>query len=179
MSRQLTRQPGSTGRFGRFVFHAFVLFALWMVLARGETSSLVIGLPLVAAAAALSVLAPPASGRLRPVAALRFTIVFLGRCFVAGVDVARRAFGPRDAIRPGLVDYRFTVSAGAPRALLANAVSLLPGTMSTAIAGDVLRLHVLDTRLDVVQEIASLERLVAEVFSTGSDDRAGAAGGSP
>jgi multicomponent Na+:H+ antiporter subunit E len=97
-----------------------------------------------------------------------FAVVFLGKCFVAGIDVAMRAFGPRGAICPGFVEHRFTISEGAPRTLLTNVVSLLPGTMSAAVDGDVLRLHVLDTRLDVARDLAALERLVAGVFGAAS-----------
>jgi multicomponent Na+:H+ antiporter subunit E len=140
------------------------LFALWMVLTGGDLGSLLIGVPFVLAAAVVARMAPAGRHRIRPVGAIRFGLVFLGRCFVAGVDVARRAFGPRTAIRPGFVDHRFGIPEGAPRNLLANVVSLLPGTMSAAVNGDLLKLHVLDTRLDVARDMASLERLVAGVF---------------
>lgn len=145
-----------------------LLFALWMVLAAGDLSSLVIGVPFIAAGVAVARLRPAGPIRVRPGGALRFAIVFLGRCFVAGVDVAKRAFGPRGAIHPGFVEHRFAIPEGAPRTLLANVVSLLPGTMSAAVDGDVLRLHVLDTRLDVARDMAALERLVAGVFKAAS-----------
>jgi multicomponent Na+:H+ antiporter subunit E len=95
---------------------------------------------------------------------MRFSIGFLGRCVVAGVDVARRAFGPRDAIQPGFVDVALTLPPGAPRSLLTGVVSLVPGTLSVAIQGDVLRTHVLDLRTDARSDIAKLEYLVAGVF---------------
>jgi multicomponent Na+:H+ antiporter subunit E len=153
------------------------LGALWIVLARGELSSFAFGLPFIVVAAFLAGRQVPISGRRRLMPAVRLAVFFLGRCMVAGIDVARRAFGPRDAIRPGLVDYRFTVARGAPRALLASIVTLLPGTMSTAIEGDLLRLHVLDTRLDVVGEVAGIELLLAAVFPNRPVDRRSHGGG--
>jgi multicomponent Na+:H+ antiporter subunit E len=152
------------------------LVAMWVVLTGGDVGSLVIGAPFVIAGAVVARMVPVGDHRISPVGAARFGVVFLGRCFIAGVDVARRAFGPRSAIRPGFVDHRFGIPEGAPRHLLANVVSLLPGTMSAAVNGDVLQLHVLDTRLDVARDMASLERLVAGVFGTAVTDAESAPG---
>jgi multicomponent Na+:H+ antiporter subunit E len=161
------------------VIAAFLHVLLWMILAEGDLSSLVIGAPFIAAGAAVARLRPAGADRVRPTGAVRFAVVFLGKCCVAGVDVAKRAFGPRGAIRPGFVEHEFSIPEGAPRTLLANVVSLLPGTMSAAVDGDVLRLHVLDTRLDVAREMAALEALVAGVFGVASTVVDPAEGGFP
>ena len=52
----------------------------------------------------------------------------------------------------------------ASRSLLANTVSLLPGTLSTAIEGNVLRIHVLDVRANFNEEIAMFERLIGNML---------------
>jgi len=172
MNRTSGRKRVQTGLGPRFVNNAGLLLALWIVLSEGSLSSLYLGVPFVLLAAAISVLRSPVYQRLNLMGALKFVIVFLGRIVVAGVDVARRAFGPANAIRPGFVDFDLTLPHGAPRAFLAAIVSLVPGTLSVALEGDLLRMHVLDIRADTQSEIAALEALVAGVFISQTNEMA-------
>jgi multicomponent Na+:H+ antiporter subunit E len=45
-----------------------------------------------------------------------------------------------------------------------DSISLLPGTLSADLRGDLVTVHALDVRTDVVEGLATLERRVAALF---------------
>ncbi|MDZ7751444.1 MAG: Na+/H+ antiporter subunit E [Gammaproteobacteria bacterium] len=64
---------------------------------------------------------------------------------------------PRLLIAPGIIDYGFRPPLGLPRVMLANTISLLPGTLGAGMEGDILKVHVLDEEQDVAGEIAEVD----------------------
>jgi multicomponent Na+:H+ antiporter subunit E len=48
--------------------------------------------------------------------------------------------------------------------LLANTLNLLPGTVALDIEGKTLRVHVLDSRLPIAEEVAAVEIHIARMF---------------
>ena len=141
-----------------------VLFALmWWVLTDGAMDSWLIGLPVVLIATLVSVmLMPPLSWS--PRGMLLFVPYFIWHSIRAGVDVARRALHPQLPIAPGFFDYRFRLPPGLPRVFMANAVSLLPGTLSVELDEEILRVHVLDETSAINKELNMLENRLADIF---------------
>ena len=83
---------------------------------------------------------------------------YLFQQIVAGaLQVAWLALQPKTMIRPGFVAYPLTVTSDAQIALLANLITLTPGTISVDVSADrrVLLIHALD--------IASREQLIGEI----------------
>jgi multicomponent Na+:H+ antiporter subunit E len=143
------------------------LFAmLWWVLAEGRADSWGVGaVSLVVALAASLYLAPPGSGRLSPSGLLGFVGFFLIQSLKGGIQVAARAFRPRMDLAPALLEVPINLpEAGIARVLLVNTLNLLPGTLSVAIMEDVLRLHVLDQRLPVIEEVRAAEARIARML---------------
>jgi multicomponent Na+:H+ antiporter subunit E len=141
---------------------AALLAALWWALTDGRTDAWLVGAPAIAAAALASlVLHGAAPWRLRPLALLRTLGWFLGRSVLAGTDVALRALRPRADIAPGFVVLRTRLAEPAERVLLANALSLLPGTLSVELRGERLELHVLDRAAPVERDMRRLEERIA------------------
>lgn len=136
---------------------------LWWVLSDGVVASWLVGVPAVLLASLVSVALMPAfSWSLKGV--VRFVPFFLWQSLRGGADVAWRAFHPAVPIVPGLVDYPLRLPPGLPRVLMANTVSLLPGTLSTELSADCLRVHVLDARTDVFAKLRALEQRVAGIL---------------
>jgi len=137
--------------------------ALWWVLAGGAAWGF--GAPVIATAVGVSMALQPARRPwLRPWALARFLGFFLTQSPRAGLDVARRAFAPGLPLAPALHDFHLRLPEGPARTLLLNIMSLLPGTLSAGLAGDRLRLHVLDTRLPVEWELRKVEAHIAALF---------------
>jgi multicomponent Na+:H+ antiporter subunit E len=142
-----------------------MLFALmWWVLTDGAMDSWLVGAPVVLFATLVSVmLLPPFSWSLTGI--VRFVPFFLWRSLHGGVDVARRALHPRLPISPGMVNYRWRLPPGLPRVVMANTVSLLPGTLSAELHKEYLRVHVLNRREDFLSELEKVEQRVAAMFA--------------
>lgn len=142
-----------------------VLYALiWWILTDGALSSWWVGGPVVLLAVASgSALLVPVSFVWYEV--LRFVPFFLWRSLLGGVDVAWRVMHPRLPIAPDLIEYPLQLPPGLPRVLMANIVSLLPGTLSAALNDTLLTVHVLDSRNDNRAELSAVEQGVARIFN--------------
>lgn len=155
---------------GPTVVSRVLLFSLlWWALTDGTAGSWWIGAPAVAGAVIISVtLVPPLGLVWREV--MGFVPFFLWHSLKGGVDVAWRAFHPRMPITPELIEYPLRLPPGLPRVILVNTVSLLPGTLSAKLGGQVLKVHVLDSLGDFLAELEALEQRVGCMFRSASDD---------
>ena len=139
------------------------LAAVWWLLNPGDPASWIVGVPAVAAGAAVALLFPDTPAPRRSLrASLRFAGYFARASVVGATDVALRAMRPSLDLRPGFIIWRTRLPEGVPRELFANAVTLLPGTLSARLEGDALTVHQLDERAD--PGLSALEARVAAMF---------------
>jgi multicomponent Na+:H+ antiporter subunit E len=161
-SRAERQRPGRPG--WQAWLRRIILFAvLWLILTGGSADSWLIGLPVVLVSAWLS-LTLWAETPLSVTGILRFAPWFLYQSVAGATDVAFRAMQPRMPLYPGLVRHRLRLPAGASRVMLADVVSMLPGTLSADLEGDELVIHALDTRKDLHAMVEDLEPRIALVF---------------
>ncbi len=140
--------------------------AVWVVIAGADPASAIIGVPAVAAAAWASWRLTAGPGiRLSPWGALRFVPYFIYESVRGGIDVASRVLGPRVRVDPGCHDYRLSLSSPGARVFFVDLVSLLPGTLSADLEGDVVTIHALDQGSDMAGDLSQLERRVAALFA--------------
>ncbi|MEQ9394107.1 Na+/H+ antiporter subunit E [Haliea sp.] len=143
-----------------------LLLLAWWALAEGEIASLGFGLLVAVPVGVVSLrFFAPSPYRIRPLGGLRFAGYFLYRSLIAGLDIAGRLLQPALPIRPGYCSLATTLPEGGPRWLLANTLSLLPGTLSVTLRGRQLELHCLDTRMPIAAEMRRTERHIAAMFS--------------
>ncbi|MEO6423512.1 MAG: Na+/H+ antiporter subunit E [Candidatus Nitrotoga sp.] len=143
-----------------------VAFALlWWILTAGAVESWPVGVPVVLIATLVSMVLLPGFP-LSPTGVACFVPFFVWQSLRGGADVAWRAFHPGMPINPGLIDYPLRLAPGLPRVFLVNTVSLLPGTLSAELGEDCLKVHVLDTRKEVLSELMMVEQAVARMFGT-------------
>lgn len=141
---------------------------LWWVLAEGRMETWGVGLASVLLATLASLrLWPRGERRLSLPGLLGFAGFFLIRSLQGGLQVAAQALRPRMDLAPDLLEVPLTLPAGLPHVLLANTVSLLPGTLSVRLRGDRLRLHVLDRRLPVAEEVRQTQARIARIWKAG------------
>ena len=101
---------------------------------------------------------------------LRFVPFFIWESLRGGIDVALRTLAPTMRIAPDFAVYRTALQQHEARVLLANCVSLLPGTLTADLQGDRLHVHLLDARVDPHGELRRLERAVGWVYPHGVRD---------
>jgi multicomponent Na+:H+ antiporter subunit E len=151
---------------GALASRGILFAALFWVIAEGQWAyPMAVALVAIAAAASSIALLPPPTTRLHIVGLLRFAPWFLLESVRGGTDVARRALSPDMRLATGFLEYRLQLESPAAHVFFANAVSLLPGTLSVALRGDVLRIHALDMRQPLLDRLRRLERRVEQVFA--------------
>lgn len=139
---------------------------VWGGLTGWDAASWVFGLPVVAMATALVFAFPAAPAwRLSIRGALRFAAWFAVASARGSLDVAARAVAWRMPLSPGFRSYRTGLPPGPARIVFANAITLLPGTLSADLKGDRLDVHMLDARCDLDAELAPLEARVRGLFA--------------
>lgn len=72
----------------------------------------------------------------RPLLILRFTAVVLYDILVANLSVARLILGRQESLRPAFVVMPLALRSEVAISLLANTISLTPGTVSTFVSAD-------------------------------------------
>jgi len=147
------------------VIRAVALVALWVLLWGDLTVANVAGGVLVAGF--VLVLFPSgASGPvpLRPVAALRFAAYFAVQVVRSNVTVARTVISPRGRINRGIVAVPLQGCSDAVVTLIADAITLTPGTLTVDARGRpaVLYVHVMsfDDADSARADVDDLERRV-------------------
>ena len=104
----------------------------------------------------------------RPLRALKFLGYFLFKLVEASLVVARTVISPRDRIRSGIVAVPLTGCSDALATLIADAISLTPGTLTLEVRRDPLTLYVhvlhVDDVEEVRREVRTLEVLAVEAF---------------
>jgi multicomponent Na+:H+ antiporter subunit E len=156
------------------------LFGFWLLLSglggtdgKGSANGAEIGaelaVGLLAATAATWVslrLLPSGPGRVCTGALVRLAWRFLWQSVVAGIGVARLAFAPRLALRPGWLNYPLKIPPGPGRATFGALTSLVPGTLPVGAGpGDTMVYHCLDLSQPVAQGLAADEALLIEALS--------------
>lgn len=152
-----------SGGWRRWLGRGLLFGVLWWVLSDGAAESWLLGIPAVALSTWLSLIfwpGPPLS----LTALLRFLPWFARQSAAGAIDVARRALHRDMPLQPGLVRHRTALPAGGARAALANAISMLPGTLSADLDDDELVIHALDVEQDLNAMLRDLEARISAVF---------------
>ena len=145
--RQLTKNPLLLRR---FVVAAVSIFAIWLLLvasfdpAEWVAGLLVAGLTALVSGPHLQILDGIKLRPALPWHILRYLAVFLGALVTANLDMARRVLAPALPIRPGMVEVRTRLRSPLGKLLLANSITLTPGTLSVDVLDDRIHVHWID-----------------------------------
>lgn len=67
--------------------------------------------------------------------------IFIWECIKANFDVAYRVINPAMPIRPGIIRVKTTLKSDFAKTLLANSITMTPGTITVDIIGDEFYIH--------------------------------------
>jgi multicomponent Na+:H+ antiporter subunit E len=70
-----------------------------------------------------------------------YLVNFIWACLKANLDVAYRVLHPAMPIKPGIVKVKTTLRSEFARTLLANSITMTPGTITVDIIGDDMYIH--------------------------------------
>jgi len=159
------RPAGHAALLRAFTVRAVLLTVIWWVLAGTIADAWLVGGSTVLLGSAVSLmLQPPANLRLSIAGTARFIVFFVIRSIKGGLQVASMAFSRRPGLQPALLEIPLRLSDESERIILAGTLSLLPGTLSVDLQGNLLRLHVLDSRMPIENDLRRAEAMVARMF---------------
>ncbi|MBN1416282.1 MAG: Na+/H+ antiporter subunit E [Bacteroidales bacterium] len=72
---------------------------------------------------------------------LLFLLIFIWECLKANFDVAYRVLHPAMPIKPGIVKVKLSLKSDIAKTILANAITMTPGTISVDLVDDILYVH--------------------------------------
>jgi multicomponent Na+:H+ antiporter subunit E len=102
-------------------------------------------------------------------ALIRYLVWLLSRIPPAGVDVALIVLLPSRRPRPGVVRFHTDLHSPAARTLLANSITIVPGTMTLEVRGGDFVVHALTPRSAADLASAEMQRRIAAVFRVPAD----------
>lgn len=98
-----------------------------------------------------------------------YIVVLLKEIIIANIDVAYRVIHPRMPIRPGVVVIKTGLKQDIAKLILANSITLTPGTFTLDILGDVLLIHWINIKDENVDQATRIigerfEKYLREIF---------------
>lgn len=128
-----------------------ILFGLWLIIAGHSLDEIIIG---TVSSLIISLIFAP---RLQILVAVNFhpksifsmfiyLFVFLGELFKSAIDVTLRVLARELPINPGIVKVRTKLKSRMGRIVLANSITLTPGTMTVETIGEYFYIHWIDIK---------------------------------
>jgi multicomponent Na+:H+ antiporter subunit E len=150
-------------RAGTILGRLAVFAVVWWAVAEGDLAGWGFAVPGVALFAWASLgLHPMRRWRLAPW--LRFAMFFLWESVLGAIAVARHAYSRRIDVPSTFVPYRSALPPEREHVLLANTITLLPGTMTCRLVEDGLTIHVLDDVAEAMSTVRDAEARIGRVF---------------
>ena len=162
-------------KLSRFFLNWFLLMVVWIAftttfasqeIIAGLISTMIISyftIPLFTCCT-LKILAPK-----RVFYMVYYLFIFTRELIKSNFDVARRVLTPSLPINPGIVKFKSKLPSDYSKMVLANSITLTPGTLSIDIIGDTFYIHWIDVKTTdpekAYTEIAeTFEKILLKIF---------------
>jgi len=101
---------------------------------------------------------------------IKYIFVFLYYMILANLDVMYRVLHPALPIKPGIVKVKTRLTSKFARTMLANSITLTPGTLTVDIEGENLYIHWINVKSADVEEatkiiVEKFEKILEEIFA--------------
>ncbi len=162
-------------KLGRFIVNWVLLMLVWLAFTSTlATHEVLIGLLTsgIISALSISMFTCCTISIFNPVKIfymLWYFVVFLTALVKANLDVAKRVISPSLPINPGIVKFKTKLKTNYSKMVLANSITLTPGTLSVDIVDDTFYIHWIDVSTTdpekAFTEIAeSFEKILLKIF---------------
>jgi len=139
----------------RLLFWTIFLFFIWMGLTMSlSTQELTTGFIVSFIIALLYVKNYESSDKFsfNPIAYIIYLVVFLKNLVLSNWDVARRVIDPKLPINPGIVAIKTNLKEDYKKLMLANSITLTPGTITLDVKDDTLYIHWIDVLTEDIEK---------------------------
>ncbi len=131
----------------RIVFWTVLLFAVWLVLTHSiALSNIVVGLIVSAAIALLYTRSFKADDieMISPYWLGVYIVVFLKSIIISNIQISKRILRKDMRLAPAIVAVKTDLKSDWKKLLLANSITLTPGTLTLDVKGDTLFIHTIE-----------------------------------
>jgi len=99
-----------------------------------------------------------------------YLIVLFWEIIKANFDVAYRILHPKMPIKPGIVVIKTTLKSDIAKMILANSITLTPGTFTLDVIGDNLLIHWINVKTEDIDEATNMigrrfEKYLSVIFT--------------
>ena len=94
---------------------------------------------------------------------VRYFVYLVGEIFKSAWAVIKLVWSPKLVAEPKLTSFRTRLKTDAGKVVLANSITMTPGTITVDIRGDKFLIHCLDAGFDMGQEGFEMEERVMQV----------------
>jgi multicomponent Na+:H+ antiporter subunit E len=136
----------------RFLISFLVFLAVWILLTSSlQIATILVGVVVSLIIALLFGIKAEVFGEinLNPksiINLIAYTFVFIWELIKSNIDVARRVLSPSLPIKPGIVKVKTKLKSKTGRMVLANSITLTPGTLSIDIKDEFIYVHWIDVK---------------------------------
>jgi multicomponent Na+:H+ antiporter subunit E len=152
------------------VKHSFFLFVIlmvfWILFTSVKKQELITGAIVSFIITIISLKMEPILGdiKLTPKSLLFsiiYVFVFIKELIISNIDVARRVIDPKLPIKPGIVKVQTKLKSKLGKMVLANSITLTPGTMTTEIKDDYLYIHWIEAK---EKDVEGATKVIVQTF---------------
>ena len=152
----------------RLIFWTLLLFCMWMILtANLEIANIVLGLTLSLMIAFLQIklFREDSFESINPYYLVLYIFVLGKNLLISNLQIAKRTLSPNMNLKPAIVAVKTELKSDWKRLLLANSITLTPGTLTLDIEDDMLYIHVIECNdMSAKQMItAEFESVIAKI----------------
>jgi multicomponent Na+:H+ antiporter subunit E len=160
---------------GKFMYTFLVMFIIWMAFTTSlDPAELITGaiVSLIMAAFTNRIFSCCGMRMLRPhklIYFVQYFFVFMIALIKSNLDIARRVISPDLPINPGIVKFETKLTNGFARLVLANSITLTPGTLTMDVINNKFYVHWIDVKSDdpeiAYKEIAEpFEKILMKIY---------------
>lgn len=160
---------------GKFIYTFLIMFVIWLAFTTSlEPAELITGVivSLVIAAFSDRIFSCCGLRPLMPIKILYFIqyfFVFMIALIKSNFDIARRVVSPKLPINPGIVKFETKLTNSFARLVLANSITLTPGTLTMDVINNKFYVHWIDVKTEdpeeVYKEIAEpFEKILIKIY---------------
>jgi len=152
----------------RMVFWTILLFMMWMILtANAEVANIFIGVGISFSIALLytKMFTHSKMEMINPYYLGVYILILVKNLIISNLQIAKRILSPDMKINPAIVEVKTVLTSNWKKLLLANSITLTPGTLTLDIKDDMLYIHILECK-DITEKqniTKEFEEIIAKI----------------
>jgi len=133
----------------RFIYWSVLLFSIWMILSENlQVANILVGLVVSSTIALVytKLFQHKKFEFINPFWLFIYLLVLLKNLIISNLQIAKRVLSPDMKLSPAIVAVKTDLKSDWKKLLLANSVTLTPGTLTLDVKDDMLYIHIIEFR---------------------------------